>query len=122
MHAREREAIYKAIQRYIDGENFPHSQLRTLVSKLFESEQETRRELTELEQEYDELFNQKSAIPWIKYDPENPPEKGMYFVIHIGGITSASIKSEGWQSYNGHWLYDVTHYAVINLPGEETTE
>lgn len=57
MHVREREAIYKAIKRYIDGENFPHSQLRTLVDKLFESEQEARRELLELEQEYDELFN-----------------------------------------------------------------
>ncbi|MCM3257129.1 hypothetical protein M3664_04940 [Paenibacillus lautus] len=61
-------------------------------------------------------------INWIKYDPENPPEKGMYLVSHIGGVTSANIKAEGWQSYNGHWLFDVTHYAPINLQGRKQND
>lgn len=120
MHVREREALYDAIKRYVNGEKFPHDHLRILVEKLFESEQEARRELAELEEEYGELFNQKSGIPWQKYDPENPPEEGDYFV-------SNGIKWE-YGYFTTQWEMvpfsrfdeeEITHYCPINLPGEE---
>lgn len=78
--------------------------------------QECREDMNEVSDRVKVVYK----IPWKKYNAENRPEKGVYLVCHIGGVTSANIKAEGWQSYNGHWLFDVTHYAPINLPGDET--
>lgn len=62
-------------------------------------------------------------IQWIKYDPENPPaERIMWLVQHMGGITSAKYRNALWQAYNGNYLMNVTHYAHINLPGEDKAD
>ena len=67
-------------------------------------------------------------INWIKYDPANPPtppESGEIYMV----IDDCKIP---WTGYfeGGFWLNDwdgnsitcVTHYAHINLPGEEDTD
>lgn len=58
MHPIERERLYDVIRRYISGEKISHENMRIFVAKLFESEQAAREELSELEQEYAELFNE----------------------------------------------------------------
>jgi hypothetical protein len=63
-------------------------------------------------------------IEWKKYDKENPPLLQTLFIVkHEGGITSAKLKSSSerlnWQSYNGNYLFGITHYTEINLPIEE---
>ncbi len=63
-------------------------------------------------------------IPWQKYDPENPPELGKTFLVCIG---SKTMEAELRVSFNGRLLWwtdhgfddTVSHYAPINLPGEE---
>jgi hypothetical protein len=67
-------------------------------------------------------------INWIKHNPKNPPKQGKYlvsdgknwttgyyfaksdFIPDIWGVLGIDVEPEA-----------VTHYAVINLPGEETT-
>lgn len=63
-------------------------------------------------------------IPWHKYDPQNPPEPGRYF-ISDGIDADVAIYTklwDGWSISDDSLINssnDVTHYAVINLPGEE---
>ena len=67
-------------------------------------------------------------INWIKYDPENPPEENkLYLTFDDEGEVNkgyyAPIHDGRYFFSNGNGaLIGVTHYAVINLPGEETTE
>lgn len=75
------------------------------------------------------LQNAKPLIPWQKYDPENPPEKMKKFLVSSKTTTAVCIltedddKSLTWFEYlSESRVKNVTHYAVINLPGEETTE
>jgi hypothetical protein len=63
-------------------------------------------------------------INWIKYDPENPPIRGDY-VITDGVYVSLAAWLEGtFHEYVGIDLIDsiVTHYAHINLPGEDKAD
>lgn len=64
-------------------------------------------------------------INWIKYDPENPPkESGHYIVLEDGDcIWTADYNNQTkvWRDdYNFIELHEVTHYAHINLPREDT--
>ncbi|MBP1999739.1 hypothetical protein J2Z69_000758 [Paenibacillus shirakamiensis] len=130
MHPRDREALYNSIKRYLGGEEFTHFDLKILVGKLQESEQEFRTQLTELEQEYDELYNRTNAIPWIKYNPENPPTmKSKFLVIDDENQILTAIIIEGhkfglgwWESNGRGYVGGVTHYAELNLPEREDTE
>ncbi|WP_339306502.1 hypothetical protein [Paenibacillus sp. FSL R5-0519] len=68
-------------------------------------------------------------IQWHKYDPENPPELHTPFVaysIDSNYLTFAEVQRVNYkykwvEAMDGSSLVweDVTHYAVINLPGEE---
>ncbi|NJJ38558.1 hypothetical protein [Paenibacillus apii] len=69
-------------------------------------------------------------INWIKYDPENPPELKTEYLIctENNGIFAAALYE--YESGQIVWAeakdYEVillvTHYAHINLPGEDTPE
>lgn len=66
-------------------------------------------------------------INWIKYDPENPPAKYTPFIVFSGQhayISFGQLEADRWvEMYEREQpIWDVTHYAPINLPGEETTE
>lgn len=129
MHVREREALNNAIKRYLNGEKFTHVDLRILVNKLFESEQEVIEQLRELEQEFEELFKQKSAIPWKDYDPTDRS-----IVSHVDHLVTnghrtliaqhASIPGTSKYSWmiNNVLIAWVTHYAEINLPDDKEAE
>ncbi|OKP91405.1 hypothetical protein [Paenibacillus sp. P32E] len=66
-------------------------------------------------------------INWIKYDPANPPEhRKMYLMcegedIGLGYLEDNEVFGLSWwdAGETGLWK-DVTHYAHINLLGEET--
>ncbi|OMF93725.1 hypothetical protein BK146_17885 [Paenibacillus sp. FSL R7-0333] len=60
-------------------------------------------------------------IKWIEYDPANPPQSFKdYFVISSGTHPWCAYldSRKGWMVGNVG-LNNVTHYAHINLPGEE---
>ncbi|MNC67850.1 hypothetical protein D3C75_1183890 [compost metagenome] len=62
-------------------------------------------------------------INWIKYDPANPPAQGVYLVSDGEYWTPAFYDKEDaewWPEISIIGDSDVTHYAHINLPGEET--
>ncbi|MNC03210.1 hypothetical protein D3C75_506090 [compost metagenome] len=67
-------------------------------------------------------------IEWIKYDPENPPTEGRYLAwngLHLPEICIFDSDCEGepaewFDVMGGPFNPPVTHYAHINLPGEET--
>lgn len=64
-------------------------------------------------------------IPWQKYDPENPPEDCTNFLVTNGKrIATAALQYDcfnglAWWDEDSGLLSTVTHYAPINLPGEE---
>lgn len=66
-------------------------------------------------------------IPWQKYDPENPPELNITFLVTNGKrVISAWLDRDDYTDNLQWWEEDqvylftgVTHYASINLPGEE---
>ncbi|AIQ19542.1 hypothetical protein H70357_24615 [Paenibacillus sp. FSL H7-0357] len=64
-------------------------------------------------------------INWIKY-PENEPERNkVYLVYGNGKLASAELDEVDagrfmWYTPNGYIADRITHYAHINLPGEET--
>jgi len=65
-------------------------------------------------------------IKWIKYDPANPPEDGQYLIL-TDWCGDPFIRQGHWKEKFGFWAvrgagthFSVTHYAHINLPGEET--
>jgi hypothetical protein len=66
-------------------------------------------------------------IPWIKYDPANPPippENGeRYMLIDDCKIPwTGYFENEIWvNDWDGACITEVTHYAHINLPEEEFT-
>ncbi|WMT42832.1 hypothetical protein RE628_11395 [Paenibacillus sp. D2_2] len=72
----------------------------------------------------EKLQAMKQGIPWIKYDPENPPEDCTSFIVTNGkNVTQASnqydhINGLKWWDDDFGLLTTVTHYAPINLPGE----
>lgn len=66
-------------------------------------------------------------IPWIKYDPENPPQDGIEYLVtdgHRAGVAYLyNFEIINWFIPDALPIdksEDVTHYAHINLPGEET--
>ncbi|MEK5167144.1 hypothetical protein NYE69_33220 [Paenibacillus sp. FSL R5-0527] len=66
-------------------------------------------------------------IPWVKYDPENPPEKNKVYLVTDGKLphtayldTVKRLGLQWWQTDMNWLLPGITHYAEINLPGEET--
>ncbi|MNO55020.1 hypothetical protein D3C76_455030 [compost metagenome] len=63
-------------------------------------------------------------IPWQKYDPKNPPGDRKVRIVLTSGIEHLTAwyewETETWRNYwDSEELQDVTHYAPINLPGEE---
>ncbi|MCM3703826.1 hypothetical protein [Paenibacillus macerans] len=63
-------------------------------------------------------------IPWVKYDPENPPELGKeYLLLANGYVRSGSLLAhdgiEWYCSVVGNRIHNVTHYAEITLPERE---
>lgn len=67
-------------------------------------------------------------IEWIPFNKENPPELGKKFLVldDEEKILNAVLVDDGdkwglswWEAYGCGWITIVTHYAVINLPGEE---
>lgn len=70
-------------------------------------------------------------IEWIKYDPENPPEWDKPFIIYSDESKYLTFAELIWVNGRNRWVEasnssalipeDITHYAPINLPGEETT-
>lgn len=62
-------------------------------------------------------------IEWIKYDPANPPERGKEYLVTEGCLIEAVEFDGYWNTSEGYAMATgdkVTHYAHINLPGEET--
>lgn len=78
------------------------------------------------------LQNAKPLIAWQKYDPENPPEFDQPYIVYsdeskyltFGELVLVSGRNRWVEASNSSALVpeDITHYAPINLPGEETTE
>ncbi|WP_438498035.1 hypothetical protein [Paenibacillus sp. IHBB 3054] len=68
----------------------------------------------------------KPMINWIKYDPANPPSAeigGAEYLISSGHSVEVGIwLDDEWFSNGdmGMGHSEVTHYAHINLPGEDT--
>ncbi|WP_411552212.1 hypothetical protein [Paenibacillus lautus] len=66
-------------------------------------------------------------INWMEYDSENPPELNKVYLVHGNGrLASAELDEVKpgrylWYTPAGYIADKITHYAVINLPGEETT-
>lgn len=63
-------------------------------------------------------------IPWQKYDPENPPGDRKVRIVLTNGTEPITAwyewETETWRNnWDAEELHDVTHYATINLPGEE---
>ncbi|KWX71602.1 hypothetical protein AMQ84_27150 [Paenibacillus riograndensis] len=62
-------------------------------------------------------------IHWIKYDLANPPKDYTYIVTNGRHWEKAAwLKGQWWILNNASTVNvkDITHYAHINLPGEET--
>lgn len=67
-------------------------------------------------------------IEWRKWDPENPPEPGKHYLIvkttSIAPQVAAYYKDGDYGTRfwdrGGFAMNGVTHWAPINLPGEET--
>lgn len=76
--------------------------------------------------EIEAISNLTYRIPWRKYDPENPPAEDVKYLVSDGYDTAFGYFSnydtvhtwypDDCSSFCGD---DVTHYAPINLPGEE---
>lgn len=68
-------------------------------------------------------------IPWHKYDQANPPDLHTPFIVYstysnyltFAELQQVNDKFEWVQATDSSSLVweDITHYAVINLPGEE---
>lgn len=63
-------------------------------------------------------------INWIKYDPENPPETGRYLISDETDVEVGMIFADQWYSDGdmGMGHSEVTHYAHINLPGDDKAD
>lgn len=66
-------------------------------------------------------------INWIKWDESNPPADGKYLILSHWGDGDPYIMHGYWREMFGRWHVrgsgfprTITHYAHINLPGEET--
>lgn len=112
------------LKGYVDGDKTPHESLRISVSMLLESEEKAREELSELEQEYDELFSRKDGIEWIKYDPTSREiESHVNHLVTNGNRVAIAVRASVPGAGRYSWMIDdtlidwVTHYAKINLPG-----
>lgn len=65
-------------------------------------------------------------IKWIKYDPANPPEVGTESMLVLdsdGDPWTAWHVANDWRNdVTGDPISEVTHYAHINLPGEDKAD
>lgn len=77
----------------------------------------------------EKLQNMESMIPWIKYDPENPPETGKSYLVSDGRSVDVAWFERYFDDEPSTWYppdrsnldKETCHYyAPINLPGEET--
>ncbi|OMF54695.1 hypothetical protein BK138_16185 [Paenibacillus rhizosphaerae] len=57
-------------------------------------------------------------INWITFDPENPPEDGIYFASNGEWVEKCEYRKANGFWTKGEYGVDVTHYAEINLPGD----
>ncbi|UPK42488.1 hypothetical protein [Paenibacillus pabuli] len=60
-------------------------------------------------------------IEWRKYDPEKPPEIEGELLIYTGNYVCTGYLDGGmlFEQYDGELIDSATHWAPINLPGEE---
>lgn len=70
----------------------------------------------------------RGMIPWQKYDLENPPETGKNYFVSDGPNADVAFFEKYWDDEPPRWYppdlspiheSSITHYATINLPGEE---
>ena len=73
----------------------------------------------------------RSMIPWIKYDPENPPKVDRDYLVSDGSDVEVAHFQYCCDDEPPQWYPPdlgsidaphITHYAHIKLPGEETEE
>ena len=68
-------------------------------------------------------------IPWQKYDPENPPTYDHPYIVYSAESNYLTFAELILVNGRNRWVEasnssaivpeDITHYAPINLPGEE---
>lgn len=61
-------------------------------------------------------------IPWVKYDPENPPElpiNKVYLVTNGKRYAVARIDHGGWFTADGYIHHTITHYSELYPPESE---